>query len=195
MGRVGDWVLEQGILQRELWRDLHPGLRLAINVSMGQLESATFDQRLGEILERRRVRPSEIELEVTESVAMEGAEVAEQMRRCRERGVQFSLDDFGTHYSSLTYLQRLPAEKIKIDRSFVKELPGDAKDAAIVKAVIELSHSLGRTVVAEGVETAAQMDWLRDAGCDIVQGYHVGKPMAAIDFETWLLRRELTVVA
>lgn len=189
MGRIGEWVLDSGIAQRSMWRSAYPNLRISLNVSVGQLQNEQFEHRLAASLYRHRVEAHEVELEITESVAMEGATVEEQIRRCREHGVSFALDDFGTHYSSLTYLQRLPVEKIKIDRSFVKDLPANAKDAAIARAVIELAHTLGRVVVAEGVETLAQLDWLREAGCDIAQGYFVGKPMAPRDFEQWMLHQ------
>ena len=189
MGKLGSWVLREGIRQRARWQSFDPNFTLALNVSAGQLQDHDFALLLGRTLATERVAPGAIELEITESIAMEGAVVAEQMAHCLALGVRFSLDDFGTHYSSLSYLQRLSVECIKIDRSFITDLPGNRKDAAIVKAVIELAHSLGRTVVAEGVEDGRQLAWLRDAGCDFVQGYFTAKPMTVANFDRWMATR------
>jgi len=189
MGKLGSWVLREGIRQRARWNSFDRDFRLALNVSAGQLADRDFALLLGRTLAGEHVAPSAIELEITESIAMEGSTVAEQMRRCLALGVRFSLDDFGTHYSSLSYLQRLSVERIKIDRSFITELPGNGKDGAIAKAVIQLAHSLGRTVVAEGVEDNRQLAWLREAGCDFAQGYFIAKPMTAVQFERWMVVR------
>ncbi|HTU82396.1 MAG TPA: bifunctional diguanylate cyclase/phosphodiesterase, partial [Candidatus Acidoferrales bacterium] len=189
MTNLGSWVLREGIRQRASWRSYDRTFRLALNVSAGQLADPDFALLLSRVLRTEGVEPGAIELEITESVAMEGATVDEQMRRCMGMGVRFSLDDFGTHYSSLSYLQRLSVERVKIDRSFIAGLPNDVKDAAIAKAVIELAHSLGRSVVAEGVENARQLAWLQRAGCDFAQGYFLGRPMGADQFDSWIGQR------
>jgi EAL domain-containing protein (putative c-di-GMP-specific phosphodiesterase class I) len=107
------------------------------------------------------------------------------LTRCNALGVKIALDDFGTHYSSLTYLQKLPIDTIKIDRSFVQDLPSSDKDGAIVRGVIALGHDMRRKIVAEGVETRAQFDWLQEATCDVAQGYFVAKPAAADQLGVW----------
>jgi diguanylate cyclase (GGDEF)-like protein len=184
MGRLGAWILSEGIRQRALWAPRT--LTMALNVSASQLQNPDFTLLLGRMLSSNGVEPSAIELELTESAAMEGALVADQMRSCISLGIRFALDDFGTHYSSISYLQRLAVDRIKIDRTFVRELPSNKRDAAIVRALIALAHSLGRTVIAEGVEDQRQLAWLREAGCDFVQGYAIARPMTAAAFERWM---------
>ena len=184
MGRLGAWVLREGIRQRSLWA--RGGFTMTLNVSASQLQNQDFTLLLGRMLASSGVSPAAIELEVTESAAMEGALVADQMSACLSMGVHFALDDFGTYYSSISYLQRLAVDRIKIDRSFVRELPHNERDAAIVRALIQLAHNLGRTVIAEGVEDQRQLAWLRDADCDYVQGYAIARPMTAAAFERWM---------
>jgi|GEM_PF-3088566 len=190
---LGAWVLREGLAQRARWQGVHDEITIALNVSAGQLQDPHFSANLERLLAEAGVRAAEIELEITESVAMEGAIVAEQISRCRDLGVRFCLDDFGTHYSSLSYLQRLPVDTIKIDRSFVSNVPDDRNDAAIVRAVIRLAHDLGRTVVAEGVENDRQYRWLTEQGCDLIQGYHVAKPMSEERLTRWLSSRRMVV--
>ncbi|HUZ66644.1 MAG TPA: EAL domain-containing protein, partial [Beijerinckiaceae bacterium] len=127
--------------------------------------------------------PRRLDLELTESIVMQDLEaVANDLKQLRDLGVQISIDDFGTGYSSLSYVKRLPVDRLKIDQSFVRNLSTDPNDAAIVRAIITLGHSLDLDIVAEGVETADQLARLRAEGCDHVQGYYFGKPMPAEDF-------------
>ncbi len=180
MESIGRWVLETAIRQARSWNGSSAPLKISVNVSARQLQDERFARHLRDVLERNGVAPEQIQLEVTESVAMaDPVQAGEILWDCRRLGVSIALDDFGTHYSSLKYLQSLPIDTIKIDRSFIKELPFNAHDAAIVRAVISLGHDLGRTIVAEGVETDRQLAWLRAAGCDAVQGYLIGQPMIA----------------
>jgi EAL domain-containing protein (putative c-di-GMP-specific phosphodiesterase class I) len=133
------------------------------------------------------VPPERLKLEITESAVMaEPARVLETMHRLRRLGLRFAIDDFGTGYSSLAYLQRLPVEEIKIDRSFITQLPGNAGSTAIVRATIELAGSLGLEVVAEGVEDDATWQVLKRMGCTTAQGYHLSRPMPVGEVEGWL---------
>ncbi len=191
MHSIGGWVLEEALSQARRWADDGLELRIAINVSACQLQQPGFFESLRGALEAAHVDPGMLEIEVTESATLADPAIAyEQLERCKALGVRIALDDFGTYYSSLTYLQRLPIDSIKIDRSFVRGLPFNVQDTAIVRAVITLGHELGRTIVAEGVETPEQLHWLENAGCDVIQGYHIAKPMPASSVVEWLRQRQ-----
>ncbi len=194
MHSIGGWVLEEALLQARRWADDGLELRIAINVSACQLQQPGFFESLCGALEAAHVDPGMLEIEVTESATLADPAIAyEQLERCKALGVRIALDDFGTYYSSLTYLQRLPIDSIKIDRSFVRGLPFNVQDTAIVRAVITLGHELGRTIVAEGVETPEQLHWLENAGCDVIQGYYIAKPMPASTVVEWLRQRQSPV--
>ncbi len=187
MHSIGRWVLNEALMQARRWVDGGHSLRVAVNVSAHALQADDFFDYLRCAVDAARVDPALLEVEVTESAALADPVVGvEQLARCKALGIRVALDDFGTHYSSLTYLQRLPIDSIKIDRSFVRGLPFNSQDTAIVRAVITLGHDLGRTIVAEGVETIEQLRWLENAGCDVVQGYYIAKPMPAADLAEWL---------
>jgi EAL domain-containing protein (putative c-di-GMP-specific phosphodiesterase class I) len=150
------------------------------------LQDPSFFEHVCETLARNAVAPWQVRLEVTESVAMaESGSASEVLGRLDRLGIKIVLDDFGTQYSSLKYLQRLPIDTIKIDRCFVSGLPANGHDAAIVRGVIALGHDLRRTIVAEGVETREQLEWLREADCDIAQGFFIEKPMPPDRFIEW----------
>jgi EAL domain-containing protein (putative c-di-GMP-specific phosphodiesterase class I) len=137
-----------------------------------------------EILSAYGISPAQIELELTESILMQDIDIAiANMQQLRASGFKLSIDDFGTGYSSLSYLKRFPIDKLKIDQSFVREIPGDDDSSAITGAIISLAHSLQLKVIAEGVETKEQLDFLLQKGCDEVQGYYFSKPLAANDFQ------------
>ena|GEM_PF-843638 len=187
MRSIGNWILEEAISQVRRWRSEGHSLRVAINISARQLQELDFFEHLISLLNAANLEPDAIEIEVTESAALTDPTMAqEQLRRCRGAGIRIALDDFGTHYSSLANLQRLPIDTIKIDRSFVKGIPFNTHDTAITCAIISLARDLGRTIVAEGVETAQQLTWLQSAGCDLVQGFHIARPMKAEDLIDWL---------
>ena len=175
---LGRQVLEMAAVHHGRLREAGFGhLRVAINVSAAQF-TTDFDADVAAAIEAHALPPSALEVEITESVVMDNPEAAiAAMQRLARRGVCIALDDFGTGYSSLAYLKRLPIHRLKIDRSFVRDLPADADDAAICKLVIGIAHTLQLTTVAEGVETAAQADWLRAHGCDELQGHHLAMPM------------------
>ncbi|MQP67218.1 EAL domain-containing protein [Niveispirillum sp. SYP-B3756] len=178
---LGYWVLTQVCRDTASWHRRLPGLSIAVNVSARQLAERDFADRAIAIVRRAGLSPSMFTLEVTESVVMR--DVANQMvvlNTLRLAGFRIAVDDFGTGYSSLSYLRQLPVTMLKIDRSFVNDVPGDA---AIAATVIALGKKLGLTTVAEGVETQEQYDWLRQEGCDQAQGYLISRPIPAMRFE------------
>ncbi|HQU88429.1 EAL domain-containing protein [Denitromonas sp.] len=186
---IGDWVLREACRQQRQWAsEGRPDVRVAINISAIQFRHAGFETRLKDILDETGADPALIELEITESALMQaGSDIVDRLWGLRDMGFTLALDDFGTGYSSLAYLKRFPIHRLKIDRSFVKDLPDDAEDRAIASATMSLARDLGMAVVAEGVETAAQRDFLVAGGCRILQGYFYGKPVPATVFaETWL---------
>lgn|GEM_PF-744375 len=182
--RIGTWVLEKAIGEFKLWRD--SGLlldRVAVNLSAVQFRHPQLPEQIADILQRTGLDPSLLELELTESVSMdEPLAVIEMMDRLADLGVQISIDDFGTGYSSLSYLKRFRASRLKIDQTFVRDIMDDADDRAIVSAIINLASSLGLKTIAEGVETAEQLEFLKNAGCYEVQGYYFSAPVASEEF-------------
>lgn len=181
---IGRWVLEQACAQVARWQGQEgKPQQVAVNVSARQLRQPDFIETLDFILGETGCPPSALELEVTESLLLEDAEQAiSLLTRISNRGVRVAIDDFGTGYSSLAYLKRMPVSTLKIDRSFVNELSSDANVAAIARTVIVLARSLNLDVLAEGVETMEQAEWLRREGCDWAQGWYYGRPMPAEDF-------------
>lgn len=176
---IGDWVFQKACAQLQRWQadPRTAALTLSINVSGRQFHQPDFVERVSAHIERFRIEPSRLKLELTESVLLERVEeVIARMQRLKDLGVGFSLDDFGTGYSSLSYLKRLPLDEVKIDQSFVRDITRDQNDAAIVRAVLAMSQSLGLTVIAEGVETEAQRAFLSTYGCEHYQGYLFGEP-------------------
>lgn len=187
---LGDWVLERVCAQSAAWhgRDLQCGI--ALNVSAKQLQRGDLADRVIALTRRYDVRPACLQIELTESVLMADPDLAiGQLRYLRELGVTIAVDDFGTGYSSLAYLRRLPIDVLKIDRSFVMDADRDEEDAQVVRTIIALGRSLKLAVVAEGVETEAQANLLRDAGCDLAQGYLYARPLPAAELESWLAQQ------
>ena len=163
------------------------GLSVAVNIAPSSLSDSQFPELLAQVIGESNIDPRALVLEVTESTMMaDSAKSRLVLEGLDELGVQLSVDDFGTGYSSLTYLSRLPVDEVKIDRSFVTDMGNDARAASIVRSTIALVHSLEMRVVAEGVEDRATWDLLRDAGCDLVQGYYLAKPMGFTDLSAWL---------
>lgn len=186
---LGQWVVDTACAQLKAWEAVPATreLRLAINVSARQFHQPDFVARIRDSLAHSGANPSRLKLELTESVVLSNIdEVVLRMEQLRSLGVGFSLDDFGTGYSSLSYLKRLPLDQLKIDQSFVRDIPQDANDAAIVRAILAMSQSLGLHVIAEGVETLEQRNFLRDNGCTAYQGYLFGKPMPIGEWDAML---------
>jgi len=191
---IGEWVLRQACAQKRRWHDagLFPDMRVAVNLSARQFKQQDIVRAVSDILEETRCPPAWLELEITESVVMESPEAAaETLHKLSAMGVHLSIDDFGTGYSSLSYLKRFPIDALKIDKSFVRDITVDPDDAAIAKAVIALAHSLKLDVIAEGVETAEQLGFLRAQDCDVIQGYFLSRPLPVDRFERFMRESNL----
>jgi diguanylate cyclase (GGDEF)-like protein/PAS domain S-box-containing protein len=185
---VGEWVLREACRQVAEWRrGQWPAIRVAVNLSAVQFQQGDLAAIVRSALVDHGLAADALELEVTESLLMQDAPATVQnLRELQSMGVALAIDDFGTGYSSLAYLKQLPVSRLKIDRSFVRDLTDDRGDAAICAAIIGLAGNLNLDVVAEGVETADQLEWLRQAGCDLAQGFLLGRPMTAEDCMAWL---------
>jgi EAL domain-containing protein (putative c-di-GMP-specific phosphodiesterase class I) len=176
---IGRWVIEQACEKLAVWQSepTTSGLSLAVNISIIQFQSNNFVQQVGQILEKTGAPRGLLKLEVTESLLMNDPErITEMMNRLRSMGVRFSLDDFGTGDSSMSYLNQLPLDQIKIDQSFINEVTNNLANSAIVESIIGLAKGLNLEVIAEGVETEEQRDWLANHGCQNFQGYLFGRP-------------------
>jgi diguanylate cyclase (GGDEF)-like protein/PAS domain S-box-containing protein len=187
---LGEWVLQNACEQGRAWQDMGlPGIVVAVNLSANQFRQKNLAAMVERALRNTGLDSGHLELELTESVVMYNVdEVLATLRDLKSIGVHISLDDFGTGYSSLSYLKRFPIDKLKIDRSFVRDVITNPEDAAIARAVIAMAHSLDMRVVAEGVETAEQLDFLRANQCDQFQGYYYARPLPATE-STELLQR------
>jgi predicted signal transduction protein with EAL and GGDEF domain len=189
---IGRWVIDTVCAQQSLWRaqDI-PIVPVALNLSAMQFKGSNVLEDVQAALIAHDVSPDHIELELTETLVMQDPAAAEEtMRSLRDAGLHLSLDDFGTGYSSLAYLKRFPFSSVKIDRAFVTDITTDPGAAAIAKAIIGMGHSLQLNVIAEGVETAEQLQLLRESGCDQVQGFYFSRPVPADEFGAMLLKRE-----
>ncbi len=175
---IGDWVLREACAQIRRWQNAGvPVVPVAVNLSAAQLREPGFADKVSAVLAEERVDPALLELELTESMVMHGEGAVGVLRDIEGAGVRLAIDDFGTGYSSLAYLKRFPVNKLKIDRSFVSEIEHGGQDAEIARAIISLGHSLGLKVVSEGVETEAQLEYLRAEGCDQIQGFLFARPL------------------
>ncbi|MFT6463341.1 putative bifunctional diguanylate cyclase/phosphodiesterase [Halopseudomonas sp.] len=185
---IGEWVLEQACHQLSLWRkDGFTDLRMAVNLSTVQLHHSELSKLVTNLMQRYKLPPHSLELEVTETGLMEDISAAAgHLNNLKKAGVLIAIDDFGTGYSSLSYLRGLPLDKIKIDKSFVLDVLVDEDDATIVRAIIQLGRSLNMQVIAEGVESAAQEAYIIDQGCSEGQGYYYSRPLSATALADWL---------
>jgi EAL domain-containing protein (putative c-di-GMP-specific phosphodiesterase class I)/GGDEF domain-containing protein len=188
---VGAWVIRTACAQLAAWDAAGlPSLRMAINLSARQVRHAHLATLVEDTLREYAIAPQRLDIELTESMLMEDSEATRALLADFGRiGVRIALDDFGTGHSSLSYLKRFNVHALKVDRSFVSALPDDGEDRAIAQAVIVMARSLGMSTVAEGVETLAQLEVLRELGCDEVQGYFIGRPQPPEAFEQWLVER------
>ncbi|MBA6339826.1 EAL domain-containing protein [Colwellia sp. MB02u-10] len=188
---IGQWVLDTACAQLKAWQQSPQteGLVLAVNISAKQFHQENFVEQVKTTLQQYEINPAQLKLELTESILVESiSNIITKMNMLNKIGVLFSLDDFGTGYSSLQYLKLLPLNQLKIDQSFVRDLPTDANDKAIVRTIITMAHSLDIDVIAEGVETVEQRQYLLDKGCMHYQGYLFSKPVPIDEFEL-LLRK------
>ncbi len=181
---LGEWVLRRACTQARAWRDAgFSSLRVAVNLSPRQFQQPDLAATVFRILEETGADPACLDLEITEGAIMQQPEISiETLRRLSERGIALSVDDFGTGYSSLSYLKRFPINHLKIDQSFVRDITTDPNDAALVNAIITMAKSLDIGVIAEGVESKAQLDYLHAHGCEVAQGYLFSRPVSADDF-------------
>ncbi len=185
---IGNWVLEEACRQTKRLCDAGFRAGVGVNVSSLQFSRPDFLDTVTEILQRTGLSPLLLELELTESVVMQGVDdVAAKIRELRTLGISVSIDDFGTGYSSLSYLQKLRIDNLKIDRSFIRDVPSDPDALALTKALVSLAHSLGMKVVIEGVETRQQLDAIRGIGCDMVQGFLLGRPAPILEIPELVL--------
>ncbi|MBE9561984.1 MAG: EAL domain-containing protein [Proteobacteria bacterium] len=189
---IGEWVLRTACKQNKIWQQAgFPPLRISVNMSSRQFESPNLLQTIKDALSYSELDPNYLELELTESVLMaeEGDEInniISLLTELRSIGIKLAIDDFGTGYSSLSYLKRFPVNSLKIDRSFVKDIPTDNNAAAITEAIVALAHSLRLYVIAEGVETLEQLEFLQNQKCEIIQGYYFSTPLCTKDMTKML---------
>jgi EAL domain-containing protein (putative c-di-GMP-specific phosphodiesterase class I) len=193
MGPLTSSVLRQALTACKGWQRRGGRVGVAVNVSADTVMDPSFVTEVAALLTSTNVSPDLLTLELTEGVVMDDpALAAERMAELRALGIKLSVDDFGTGYSSLTYLKGLPVDEVKIDKGFVDDVVQDAADRAVVRAVVDIAHTMGMRVVAEGVEQEEQHRVLRDLGVDEMQGYLHARPMPALDTAQWLRRREAT---
>jgi EAL domain-containing protein (putative c-di-GMP-specific phosphodiesterase class I) len=187
---IGHWVLREACAQAKRWQDRgHPDLAVSVNLSARQFEQPDVVTQVAAALADTGLEARFLDLEITESKAMHSAEGAvHTLRGLKDLGVRLSIDDFGTGYSSLAYLKRFPIDTLKIDQSFIRDIATDAGDAAVTTALIAMAHDLKLHVVAEGVETDAQLGLLRDRHCDRTQGFLFSRPLPAHECEHVLSR-------
>jgi diguanylate cyclase len=185
IGPIGAWVIREACRQARAWQDDGvPPLRVSVNLSASQFRDSGLVDSIRRALDDARLQPRYLEVELTESAVMSDPEQSIAiLEHLSAMGVLVSVDDFGTGYSSMSYLRRFPIDKLKIDRVFIDEIVSRPEDASIVRAIVSLAHSLRLKVVAEGVETPAQLEFLKTAGCDEYQGYHFSRPLPAAEFE------------
>ncbi|MBF0567801.1 MAG: EAL domain-containing protein [Nitrospirae bacterium] len=190
---IGEWVLRTACAQAKHWQDIgHKGILMSVNLSARQFKSQNLVLLIENILKETGLSPEFLELELTETVVMDDAEKAIKiLREIKNMGIHIAIDDFGMGYSSLSYLKRFPIDCLKIDRSFVSDITTDTDDAAIATAIIAMSHSLKLKVIAEGVETDGQLEFLRALDCDEAQGYLFSKPLSSEDIKAYLASKKL----
>ncbi|HTD92027.1 MAG TPA: EAL domain-containing protein, partial [Burkholderiales bacterium] len=188
----GSWILEEACRQTKAFID--EGIlvgHVAVNLSSRQFRDQRLIAKVAEILERTGLDPRHLELEITESLAMKDVDaVIAKLTQLKSLGLQMAIDDFGTGYSSLSYLRRFPIDRLKIDQSFTCEVASSSDGAAIARAIIQLGHALDLRVIAEGVETDSQLHFMRDNGCDEIQGYFFSRPVEPAALRELLLARD-----
>ncbi len=187
IGVITEWMLRQALSTLASWKNIYPEQTIAVNVSTHDLRDPQFPERVKNLMTQYAVDPKLLKIEITESGIMEDpASVIVLLHSLRETGIQLSIDDFGTGHSSLAYLQRLPVNELKVDRSFVIDIDQHPATQRLVKTIIEMGHGLGLSVIAEGIETQAERDTLLNLGCDAMQGYFASKPLHGSKLQEWL---------
>jgi diguanylate cyclase (GGDEF)-like protein len=188
IGIIGEWVLRTACTQNKKWQDMgYPRCRISVNLSVVQLRNPRLAENIASILQETGLSPCDLELEITESAAMaESGTLQGVLNDLKKLGISISIDDFGTEYSSLNRLRELPIDRLKIDMQFIRALEHSSKDQAITMTIISLAKNLGLQVVAEGVETETQLEFLRSRNCDEVQGYYYFRPMPPEELERFI---------
>jgi EAL domain-containing protein (putative c-di-GMP-specific phosphodiesterase class I) len=189
---IGEWVLRAACAQCHAWQEAGLGrIRMAVNLSGHQVRQAELVETLAGVLAETGLDPSLLELEITESTIMQDDDITTgTLNELHQMGVRLALDDFGTGYSSMSYLRRFAINRVKVDRSFIKEIPTNPDDGAITAAIIAMARSLRIPVVAEGVESAEQLEFLRECGCDEIQGFLLGGPITPEEFSRFMEGKE-----
>ncbi len=185
---LGEWVLQESTARYARWIEAGlPAVTLAVNLSAVQFTQPDLPEKITRLLQANGINPANLELEITEGILMQNIDRAVQiLDRLKDQGIHIAIDDFGTGYSSLAYLKNFPVDHLKIDRTFIMNLEQNRKDAAIVDTVLLLAHELEMTVIAEGTETAGQVEYLRRRNCSVVQGYYYYRPLEAEEAERLL---------
>jgi EAL domain-containing protein (putative c-di-GMP-specific phosphodiesterase class I) len=187
---IGEWVIRTACQQMMKWQaDGLPRLRIAINISAKQFTQTNLPDLLRKVLHETGLEPKYLEIEITESMTMDVESAISTLLELKEIGVLISIDDFGTGYSSLNYLKRFPIDKLKIDQSFIRECTSDINDQTIIKTIILMAHLLKLQLIAEGVETKGQANFLLQHGCLEAQGYYFSQPLPVEDFEEKLIQQ------
>jgi EAL domain-containing protein (putative c-di-GMP-specific phosphodiesterase class I) len=186
--QIGEWVLREACRQNRAWQRAGlPVMPVSVNLSAVQFRQAALEQLVMDALRDADLPPECLELEVTETSIMHDMEtVRGTLEALRSGGIRLSIDDFGTGYSSLAYLKRLPLDRLKIDRSFVQDVPNDTDDAAIAAAIVGMAQTLGLRTLAEGIETTSQLEFLRRLGCEEAQGFLFSRPLPPDAFVAWV---------
>jgi EAL domain-containing protein (putative c-di-GMP-specific phosphodiesterase class I) len=193
IGPLTKFVLQEAATQCRMWREAGLSLRMSVNLSARNLQDHQFPDQVAEIINTCGIQPACLEFEITESaIMMNQASAIAILTRFKTMGIELAIDDFGTGYTSLGQLKKLPVQTIKIDKSFVLGMLAHDNDHAIVRSIIDLGHDLGLKVVAEGVENQAIWEQLAILGCDIAQGYHIGRPMLPGDLMKWSAQSPFT---
>jgi EAL domain-containing protein (putative c-di-GMP-specific phosphodiesterase class I) len=187
MSELTHWVIDKTVKQVQLWQDAGFTTTVSVNISALDITGLMLPEQLAELLKSNKLNPSHLTLEITESALMgELVTSLDILTRLRLKGIRLSIDDFGTGYSSLSQLHRVPFTELKIDSSFVRNMSHDDEARAIVRTCIILGHELSMRVVAEGVETEENLEFLKQMGCDIAQGYLIARPMPASELMEWV---------
>ena len=189
--KIGDWVLRTACEQISRWEDNNVVIdRMAVNVSSRQFIQSNFEERVSTILNETNIEANKLELEITETLLMdERIDSMKILENLNNKNIHLSIDDFGTGFSSLSYLKRFPVNTLKIDRSFMQDVPADDDAKSIVKSIITLAHTLNLRVIAEGIESKQQLAILYENNCDYAQGFYFSKPLSADDFEAYYLKQ------
>lgn len=188
---IGEWILHKACQQLKYWLEQgYPQIRMAVNLSSVQFMDVNIVKTISNVIQQEGIPPELLEVEITESLAMNVDQMLDNLIQIKQLGVIISIDDFGTGYSSLSYLKKFPVDKLKIDQSFVKNIPHDEEDNSIVSTIVSMAHHLGLTVIAEGTETEEQVQYLVQQGCEEAQGYLFGKPVPSHEIEILLKQGE-----